>query len=321
MKPYLDLLDNILSNGRHRSDRTGTGTSGIFGAQLNIDMRKGFPLLTTKKLHFKSIIHELLWFIKGDTNVKYLNDNGVKIWNEWADGDGELGPIYGYQWRKWRKFTYDNALHDETLNRTGSVSDVSCTIEDVDQLGNAIEKLKTNPDDRRIIVSAWNVGDIDEMRLPPCHYAFHFSTTIMTWDEKINYARCLYGDMEWWNINHPKVLEIINSEKRYLSLQWVQRSNDFFLGSPYNIASYALLLSMVAQVVDMIPYELIGSLGDTHLYLNHIEQAKLQASREPKALPTLILNPDIKNINDFKYEDFMVTGYKPHPHIKGEISI
>jgi len=321
MIPYLDLLDNILSNGRHRSDRTGTGTTGIFGTQIKFDMRDGFPLLTTKKLHTKSIIHELLWFIKGGTNIKYLNDNGVKIWNEWADDDGELGPIYGYQWRKWRKFTYNHKVVDKTLDEFGAIENVQCSIYQIDQLGEAIEKLKNNPDDRRIIVTAWNVGEIDEMNLPPCHHTYHLSSTLMTLAEKINYARTLYGNMDWWSLEHPKVLAITNSEKRYLSLNWIQRSVDTFLGLPYNIASYGLLLSMIAQVVDMVPYELIGSLGDTHLYVNHLDQANLQMGRNPKGLPMLILNPDIKNIDDFKYEDFMITGYDPHPHIKGEISV
>lgn len=264
MKQYLDLLERVTSEGVEKEDRTGTGTISVFGHQMRFDLSKGFPLLTTKKLHLKSIIHELLWFLKGDTNVKYLQDNGVRIWNEWADKNGDLGHIYGYQWRSWPD--YEGGF--------------------IDQISEAIETIKNNPDSRRIIVSAWNVGDIKNMNLPPCHAFFQFY--------------------------------IANGK---LSLQLYQRSADIFLGVPFNIASYALLLMMVAQVCDLEPGEFIHTLGDAHIYLNHLEQVNEQLTREPRLLPTMKLNPNIKNIFDFKYEDFELTDYNPHPHIKGVVAI
>lgn len=329
MKQYLDLLERILTEGRHRKDRTGTGTIGVFGHEMNFDMRKGFPLLTTKKVHIKSIIHELLWFLKGSTNIKYLKDNGVTIWDEWCDADGELGPIYGYQWRKWRKYSQQYTEHDQPIPNMFDVHNV-------DQIADLIKKLHTDPDNRRMMVSAWNVGEIEKMKLPPCHYGFHVSTFEMT--SKVRF--------EWYtngkNHNEP-ILEIDfqfadgddNPEcvhewlnefapfvpKRWISLRWEQRSVDTFLGLPFNIASYAILLLMLAQVVNMVPLELTCSLGDTHLYLNHIEQANLQLLREPRELPIMKLNPAIKNIDDFKFEDFELLKYDPHPAIKGDISI
>ncbi len=263
MQQYLDLLKHVLDNGTEKNDRTNTGTKSIFGYQMRFNLQKTFPLVTTKKTHLHSIIHELLWFIKGDTNISYLNKNKVRIWNEWADDYGDLGPIYGYQWRSW-----------PTTGRH------------IDQLSNVINDLKTNPNSRRHIVSAWNVGDIDKMALPPCHVIFQFY--------------------------------VANGK---LSCQLYQRSADLFLGVPFNIASYSLLTLMIAQVAGLEPYEFIHTFGDTHIYLNHTEQVKLQLSRTPKELPTVKLNKDVNNIFDFKYNDFELLNYSSHPHIKGEISV
>lgn len=264
MKQYLELCEHILKNGVKKADRTGTGTISIFGYQMRFDLREGFPLLTTKKLHLKSIIYELLWFLRGDTNVKYLQENGVRIWNEWADENGDLGPIYGHQWRSWR--TADG--------RT------------VDQISQVIEEIKRNPDSRRLVVSAWNVGDLPKMKLPPCHVLFQFY--------------------------------VANGE---LSCQLYQRSADVFLGLPFNIASYSLLTMMIAQVCGLKPGEFIHTIGDAHIYLNHIDQVKLQLTREPRPLPVMKINPAVKNIFDFRYEDFQLENYNPHPHIKGEVSV
>lgn len=264
MKQYLDLLQRVLDEGVKKEDRTGTGTISIFGHQSRYDLSQGFPVLTTKKLHLKSIIYELLWFLKGDTNVKYLQDNGVRIWNEWADENGDLGHVYGYQWRSWP----DNQ---------GGV---------IDQISEAVATIRKNPDSRRIIVSAWNVADIPNMALPPCHAFFQFYVA-----------------------------------EGKLSLQLYQRSADIFLGVPFNIASYALLLKMMAQVTGLQEGEFIHTLGDAHIYLNHLEQVKLQLSREPRPLPQMNINPDVKSIFDFKFEDFKLEGYDPHPHIKGEVAV
>ncbi len=264
MKQYLDLLQHILDHGVVKHDRTGTGTISTFGYQMRFDLSEGFPLLTTKKLHLKSIIHELLWFLAGDTNVKYLQDNGVRIWNEWADENGELGHIYGYQWRSWPDY---NGGH-------------------IDQIKEAVETIKHNPDSRRIIVSAWNVADLPTMKLPPCHAMFQFYV----------------------------------ADGR-LSLQLYQRSADCFLGVPFNIASYALLLRMMAQVTGLRPGDFVHTLGDAHLYLNHIEQAKLQLERDTRQLPKMVINPDVDDLFGFKYEDFKLEGYDPHPHIKAEVSV
>lgn len=264
MQQYLDLLSHILEHGTDKSDRTGTGTRSVFGHQMRFDLADGFPLVTTKKVHLKSIIHELLWFLNGDTNVKYLQDNGVRIWNEWADPDGNLGHIYGYQWRSWPDY---NGGH-------------------IDQIKRAVEDIKNNPDSRRIIVSSWNVADLPNMNLPPCHAFFQFYVA----DDR-------------------------------LSLQLYQRSADCFLGVPFNIASYALLLQMMAQVCGLEPGEFIHTTGDTHIYNNHFDQVRLQLTREPRPLPKMILNPDVKDIFGFKYEDFKLEGYDPHPAIKGEVSV
>lgn len=264
MKQYQDLLRHVLENGVKKEDRTGTGTISVFGHQMRFDLENGFPLLTTKKLHLKSIIYELLWFIHGDTNVKYLQDNGVRIWNEWADEEGNLGPIYGVQWRSWK----DNQ---------------GCSH---DQLREAIKMIEETPDSRRIIVNAWNVGQLDQMKLPPCHLLYQFYVA-----------------------------------EGKLSMQLYQRSADLFLGVPFNIASYALLLMMVAQVTGLKPGTFVHTLGDAHLYLDHIEQAKLQLTRAPRRLPTMEINPEIKDIEDFTYDDFQLKDYDPHPHIKAKVSV
>ena len=264
MKQYLDLLDRILNEGVRKEDRTGTGTLSIFGNQMRFNMKDGLPLLTTKKLHLKSIIHELLWFLKGDTNVKYLQENGVRIWNEWADENGELGPVYGHQWRAWPDYS-------------GGV---------IDQISNVVNQIRHTPDSRRMIVSAWNVAEVDKMALPPCHTMFQFYVA-----------------------------------EGKLSLQLYQRSADTFLGVPFNIASYALLLMMMAQVTGLEAGDFVHTTGDTHLYLNHIEQAKIQLTRTPRPLPRMLLNPDVKDIFGFRYEDFTLEGYDPLPHIKAEVSV
>ncbi len=264
MKQYLELLQHVLDNGTTKEDRTGTGTRSIFGYQMRFDLSKGFPLLTTKKLHLKSIIYELLWFLKGDTNVKYLQDNGVRIWNEWADENGELGPVYGHQWRSWPDY------------KGGTI----------DQITNLINQIKNNPDSRRLIVSAWNVAEVDNMALPPCHTLFQFY--------------------------------VVNKK---LSLQLYQRSADIFLGVPFNIASYALLLMMVAQVTGLEVGEFVHTFGDAHIYSNHLEQVKEQLTRAPRSLPTMKINTNVRSIFDFKFEDFQLENYNPHPHIKGVVAV
>jgi thymidylate synthase len=264
MKQYIDLLERVLQEGTEKSDRTGTGTISVFGHQMRFNLEEGFPVLTTKKLHLRSIIHELLWFLKGETNVKYLRENNVRIWNEWADENGNLGPIYGYQWRSWPDY---HGGH-------------------IDQVKQLIESIKKNPNSRRHIVSAWNVGQLDDMNLPPCHILFQFYVA----DGK-------------------------------LSCQLYQRSADIFLGVPFNIASYALLLKMIAQVTGLKAGDFVHTLGDAHIYLNHIEQVKLQKERKPYSLPEMKINPEVKNIDDFTFEDFELVNYNAHPHIKGEISV
>lgn len=264
MKQYLELLDRILTEGVKKEDRTGTGNVSIFGNQMRFNLEEGFPLLTTKKLHLKSIIYELLWFLRGDTNIKYLKEHGVSIWDEWADENGELGPVYGHQWRSWP-------------DENGGT---------IDQIENVVNMIKNNPDSRRMIVSAWNVAEVERMALPPCHTMFQFY--------------------------------VANGR---LSLQLYQRSADTFLGVPFNIASYALLLQMMAQVTGLKAGDFIHTTGDTHLYLNHIEQARLQLTRTPRPLPRMVINPDVKDIFDFRYEDFQLEGYDPWPHIKAAVSV
>ncbi len=264
MRQYLDLLNRVLEEGSRKEDRTGTGTISVFGHQMRFNLAEGFPVLTTKKLHLKSIIYELLWFLNGDTNTRYLNENGVRIWNEWADENGDLGHIYGYQWRSWPDY---NGGH-------------------IDQISETVRTIKNNPDSRRIIVSAWNVADLPHMNLPPCHAFFQFYVA----DGK-------------------------------LSLQLYQRSADIFLGVPFNIASYALLLKMMAQVTGLQEGDFVHTFGDAHIYTNHLEQVKLQLTREPRALPVMKINPDVKDIFSFRYEDFILENYDPHPHIKGEVAV
>jgi len=264
VKQYLDLMQHVLAHGARKEDRTGTGTQSVFGHQMRFDLGKGFPLVTTKKLHLRSIIHELLWFLKGDTNLKYLKDNGVSIWDEWADENGDLGPVYGYQWRSWP--TADGRH--------------------IDQISQVVEQIKNNPDSRRIIVSAWNVGEIENMALPPCHAFFQFYVA----DDK-------------------------------LSCQLYQRSADIFLGVPFNIASYALLTLMVAQVTGLQPGDFVHTLGDAHLYSNHLEQANIQLQRDPRRLPGMRLNPDITELFAFSFDDFELVDYDPHPHIKAPVAI
>ena len=264
MRQYLDLLQHILDNGVEKDDRTGTGTRSVFGYQMRFDLSAGFPLLTTKKLHVKSIIYELLWFLRGETNVKYLNDHGVRIWNEWADDAGELGPVYGHQWRSW------------PTPGGGQI----------DQISELVEQIQTNPDSRRLVVSAWNVAEVAQMKLPPCHMLFQFYV----------------------------------SEGR-LSCQLYQRSADVFLGVPFNVASYALLTAMIAQVTDLQPGEFIHTFGDVHLYRNHLDEAKLQLARQPRELPTLVLNDNVRSIFDFDYKDFTIENYDPHPHIPAPVAV
>ena len=264
MQQYLKLLDRILTEGATKTDRTGTGTMSVFGNQMRFDMADGFPLLTTKKLHLKSIIYELLWFLRGDTNVHYLQEHGVRIWNEWADENGELGPVYGHQWRSWPDYNGGT----------------------IDQIQNVVDMIKNHPDSRRMMVTAWNTAEVEQMALPPCHCLFQFYV----------------------------------AEGR-LSLQLYQRSADTFLGVPFNIASYALLLQMMAQVTGLQPGEFIHTTGDTHLYLNHLDQARLQLTRTPRPLPTMKINPDVKNLFDFHYEDFQLEGYDPWPHIAATVSV
>ncbi len=264
MRQYIDLLDRIMKEGVKKTDRTGTGTLSIFGHQMRFNLDDGFPLLTTKKLHLKSIIYELLWFLRGDTNVKWLQEHGVRIWNEWADENGELGPVYGHQWRSWPDYSGGT----------------------IDQIDNVVNLIRHNPDSRRMIVSAWNVAEVEKMALPPCHTMFQFYV----------------------------------AEGR-LSLQLYQRSADTFLGVPFNIASYALLLQMMAQVTGLRPGDFIHTTGDTHIYLNHMEQVKLQLTRQPRPLPVMKLNPDVKELSDFTYEDFELVGYDPWPHIAGKVSV
>lgn len=264
MQQYLKLLDRILTEGATKTDRTGTGTMSVFGNQMRFDMANGFPLLTTKKLHLKSIIYELLWFLRGDTNVHYLQEHGVRIWNEWADENGELGPVYGHQWRSWPDYNGGT----------------------IDQIQNVVDMIKNHPDSRRMMVTAWNPAEVEQMALPPCHCLFQFYV----------------------------------SDGR-LSLQLYQRSADTFLGVPFNIASYALLLQMMAQVTGLQPGEFIHTTGDTHIYLNHLDQARLQLTRTPRPLPTMKINPDVKNLFDFHYEDFQLEGYDPWPHIAATVSV
>lgn len=344
MKQYLALMQDILDNGVVKKDRTGVGTLSVFGRQLRFDLKEGFPLVTTKKVHLKSIIHELLWFLNGDTNVKYLQENGVKIWNEWSDEEGNLGPVYGKQWREWRDCKvvecHDVRRTQQLMQRgykyIGNMKEDGTTYlvyeKAHDQISKVIQQLREDPDSRRIIVSAWNVGDLDDMALNPCHNYFQFYTTEMTLLERL----------DWYEVNEPekfasaplinhediddeeRLHEILDREdipRRKLSCFYMMRSNDVALGKPFNIASYALLTHMVAQQVNMVPDELVYSGVDVHLYLNHLDQIKLQLTREPYPLPKLVIKRKPESIFDYKYEDFEVVGYQSHPHIAMPVAV
>lgn len=323
MKQYLNLLQHILDNGVKKDDRTGTGTISCFGYQMRFNLQDGFPLVTTKKVHLKSIIHELLWFLMGSTNIKYLKDNGVRIWDEWADKDGELGPVYGKQWRSWPNFQFNRTTEldvvDEYFNHP------------IDQISDLIAMIKKNPDSRRLIVSAWNPADVPKQALPPCHCLFQFHVRDATQTERCAWANergklprlnatmldLIHGTEE----DIKPYADVAGAPTKVISCQLYQRSADVFLGVPFNIASYALLTMMVAQVCDMIPGDFIHTFGDVHIYSNHMDQVKLQLSREPRKLPRMVINPDVKDIFGFKYEDFRLEGYDPHPKIEAPVAV
>ncbi|EEC1560685.1 thymidylate synthase [Salmonella enterica] len=344
MKQYLALMQEILDNGVVKKDRTGVGTLSVFGRQLRFDLKEGFPLVTTKKVHLKSIIHELLWFLNGDTNVKYLQENGVRIWNEWANAEGELGPVYGKQWREWRDCKvvecHDVRRTQQLMQRgykyIGNMKEDGTTYlvyeKAHDQISKVIQQLREDPDSRRIIVNAWNVADLDDMALNPCHNYFQFYTTEMTLLERL----------DWYEVNEPEKFAsapLINHEdiddeerlhetldregipRRKLSCFYMMRSNDYLLGAPFNVASYALLTHIVAQQLNMVPDELVYSGVDVHLYSNHLEQAKLQLTREPYPLPKLVIKRKPVSIFDYKYEDFELVGYQAHPHIAAPVAV
>lgn len=344
MKQYLALMQDILDNGVVKKDRTGVGTLSVFGRQLRFDLKEGFPLVTTKKVHLKSIIHELLWFLNGDTNVKYLQENGVKIWNEWANEEGNLGPVYGKQWREWRDCKvvecHDVGRTQQLMQRgykyIGNMKEDGTTYlvyeKAHDQISKVIQQLREDPDSRRIIVSAWNVADLDDMALNPCHNYFQFYTTEMTLLERL----------DWYEVNEPEKFAsapLINHEdiddeerlhetldregipRRKLSCFYMMRSNDYLLGAPFNVASYALLTHMIAQQLNMVPDELVYSGVDVHLYSNHLEQAKLQLTREPYPLPKLVIKRKPVSIFDYKYEDFELVNYQAHPHIAAPVAV
>lgn len=344
MKQYLALMQDILDNGVVKKDRTGVGTLSVFGRQLRFDLKEGFPLVTTKKVHLKSIIHELLWFLNGDTNVKYLQENGVRIWNEWANEEGNLGPVYGKQWREWRDCKvvecHDVGRTQQLMQRgykyIGNMKEDGTTYlvyeKAHDQISKVIQQLREDPDSRRIIVSAWNVADLDDMALNPCHNYFQFYTTEMTLLERL----------DWYEVNEPEKFAsapLINHEdiddeerlhetldregipRRKLSCFYMMRSNDYLLGAPFNVASYALLTHIVAQQLNMVPDELVYSGVDVHLYSNHLEQAKLQLTREPYPLPKLVIKRKPVSIFDYKYEDFELVGYQAHPHIAAPVAV
>lgn len=346
MKQYLALMQDILDNGVVKKDRTGVGTLSVFGRQLRFDLKEGFPLVTTKKVHLKSIIHELLWFLNGDTNVKYLQENGVKIWNEWANEEGDLGPVYGHQWREWMdtKLVY---LSDErskdvlrkrgyryvgTIAKDNPEESIVIYRKSHDQISKVIQQLREDPDSRRIIVSAWNVGDLDDMALNPCHNYFQFYTTEMTLLERLDWYEANepekfanaplinHGDID----DEERLHETLDREgipRRKLSCFYMMRSNDYLLGAPFNVASYALLTHMIAQQLNMVPDELVYSGVDVHLYSNHLEQAKLQLTREPYPLPKLVIKRKPDSIFDYKYEDFELIGYQSHDTIKAPIAV
>ena len=320
MQQYLNLLRHILDNGVKKNDRTGTGTLSCFGYQMRFDLQEGFPLVTTKKVHLKSIIHELLWFLMGSTNIKYLQENGVHIWDEWADKDGELGPVYGKQWRSWPNFQFSRTTELDVVDEYFNYP--------IDQISDLITMIKKNPDSRRLIVNAWNPADVPKQALPPCHCLFQFHVRDASANERIAWTQTqgtlvrtnalLIDDSEE---NMHAHADISKAPTKVISCQLYQRSADVFLGVPFNIASYALLTMMIAQVCDMIPGEFIHTFGDVHIYSNHMDQVKLQLTREPRALPRMVLNPNVKNIDGFTYADFKLEGYDPHPKIEAEVAV
>lgn len=322
MRQYLDMLQHVLNNGTDKSDRTGTGTRSVFGYQTRYDLRRGFPLLTTKKLHTKSIIHELLWFLQGDTNVRYLQENGVKIWDEWADDNGDLGPVYGKQWRSWPSpavFVPDSDFSTgEELDNEGDFEPGKS----IDQISNLLHMLRTNPDSRRLIVSAWNPAEVDQMALPPCHCLFQFYTAEIPFDVRrqmvSNNFSCHIED------DVPTLERLMDRDgvpRRYLDCQLYQRSADVYLGVPFNIASYALLTHMIAHTTNMVARDFVHTFGDLHLYKNHFEQANLQLARSPRALPDLRINRKTDDLFGLKFEDLLIDGYHPHSHIAAPVSV
>lgn len=345
MKQYLEMMQNILDEGHVKGDRTGTGTLSVFGRQMRFDLRKGFPLITTKKLHLRSIIHELLWFLSGDTNTKYLEDNGVTIWREWQDENGNLGPLYGAQWRRWKDVKLvpkKNAALLEKLQDAGYADygdaddgsqtfDARVLLKEHDQISKVVDQLRNDPDSRRIIVSAWNVGELDQMALAPCHAFFQFYTRELSIDERLDWFEKnlpdQFNDSRFSNeavaddaVFHVE-MDALEIPRRVLSCQLYQRSADMFLGVPFNIASYALLIHMVAQQVNMLPGDFVWSGGDVHLYSNHLEQAKLQLTREPLPLPKLVIKRKPESIFDYKFEDFEIRDYVSHDPIKAPVAI
>lgn len=353
MKQYLELIHTVLNEGHEKADRTGTGTISIFGHQMRFDLRKGFPLVTTKKVHLRSIIHELLWFLQGDTNIQYLKDNNVTIWDEWANANGDLGPVYGQQWREWsdtklvshwddasKKALYDRGYHySGSIARDDPSKSLAVFSKRFDQIQTVIDQLRNDPDNRRIIVSAWNVGDLADMALAPCHSFFQFYTRALNYKERLQWVKdnCSEALDAWHETTNEQIAmkDIDHDEasqqlvewvediapERILSCQLYQRSADVFLGVPFNIASYALLVHMVAQQVGMAVGDFIWTGGDTHLYTNHLEQATLQLSRVPHDLPKLVINRTPASIFDYKFEDFEVVGYESHPAIKAPVAI
>ncbi|EHV4349842.1 thymidylate synthase [Salmonella enterica] len=345
MKQYLEMMQNILDEGHVKGDRTGTGTLSVFGRQMRFDLRKGFPLITTKKLHLRSIIHELLWFLSGDTNTKYLEDNGVTIWREWQDENGNLGPLYGAQWRRWKDVKLvpkKNAALLEKLQAAGYADygdaddgsqtfDARVLLKEHDQIAKVVDQLRNDPDSRRIIVSAWNVGELDQMALAPCHAFFQFYTRELSTDERLDWFEKnlpdQFNDSRFSNeavaddaVFHVE-MDALEIPRRILSCQLYQRSADFFLGVPFNIASYALLVHMVAQQVNMVPGDFVWSGGDVHLYSNHLEQAKLQLTREPLPLAKLVIKRKPESIFDYKFDDFEIQDYVSHDPIKAPVAI
>jgi len=335
MRQYLQLMETVLNFGREKKDRTGTGTLSMFGGQMRFDLTEGFPLVTTKKCHLRSIIHELLWFLKGDTNIGYLKENNVSIWDEWADENGDLGPVYGKQWRSWTAHDEVHHSNRKTIDEmeadgweeAGWREATMLLTKDIDQISKVIDQLRNDPDNRRIVVSAWNVGELDDMALAPCHAFFQFYTRELTLEERGQFANLKGTGGYYQNLNEKHQeqlhdeLDELDIPRRGLSCQLYQRSADVFLGVPFNIASYALLTEMVAQQVNMVAEEFIWTGGDTHLYSNHLEQAKLQLTRDPHPLPRLKIKRKPDSIFDYQFDDFEIEGYESHPAIKAPVAI